>query len=203
MPFDDLISYLGVAVAAVSGALAAGRRGYDLIGVIVLAVVTATGGGTLRDLLMDRHPVFWVKDPTMLFVIFAAAGLTIAYTRFRRPPWMALLVADALTLAYFTIFGAYVAEQKNLQPIVVVVMATITGAAGGVLRDVLCRETPLLFQRSETLYATAAVAGAVLYLSLNHFGVPPGRAALLGMAAVALVRFASVRWGWRLPAYRI
>src|SRR5918998_745786 len=100
---------LGVAVFAVSGALAAGRKSLDLLGVLVIAVVTAIGGGTIRDLLLNRHPIFWIADPTYLVVICIAAALTIVYVRLRAPPGNSLLVADALGLALFTITGAQIA----------------------------------------------------------------------------------------------
>ena len=137
----------GVAVFAVSGALAGGRKGLDLLGVVVVAALTAVGGGTTRDLLLDRHPIFWIADPTYLVVIGAAALATFVYVRVRPPPLGALLVADALGLALFTMTGAQVAESAGLAPIIVVVMATMTGAAGGVLRDIMCAEIPLALHR--------------------------------------------------------
>ena len=104
-----LLDLVGVAVFAVSGALAAGRRGLDLIGVLVLGVVTAIGGGTIRDVLLNRHPIFWLADPNFLIVITSAAMLTVAYVRWRAAPHSALLVADALGLALFSVAGAQVA----------------------------------------------------------------------------------------------
>src|ERR1700722_18404539 len=144
-----ILSMLGVAVFAASGALAAGRKNFDLLGVVVIALVTAVGGGTLRDLLLDRHPIFWVKDPSHLTVILASAALTLAYVRFRKPPLAALAVADAFGLALFTISGAEVAEAQGLPWLTVIVMGTVTGSAGGVLRDVLNREVPLLSRQAD------------------------------------------------------
>jgi uncharacterized membrane protein YeiH len=198
----DLFSMLGVAVFAASGALAAGRKNFDLLGVVTIALVTAVGGGTLRDLLLDRHPIFWVKDPSHLTAILAGAALTLAYVRFRRPPLAALAVADALGLALFTISGARVAEEKGLPGLTVVVMGAVTGSAGGVLRDVLSGEVPLLFRQTD-LYATAAIAGAALYLVVQNVGVGPEPASYLGMAAVAGLRFAAIRWRLRLPVFRV
>ncbi len=197
------LSMVGVAVFAASGALAAGRRGFDWIGVGTIAVVTAVGGGTLRDLLLDRHPIFWVADPVYVWVIFAGAAATLVYVRFRRPPDSLLLVADALGLAFFTISGAQVAEQQGLPGVLVVAMGAITGAAGGVLRDVLCNEVPLLFGPMDTLYATAAIAGATAYLALQAFGVERTSAALTGMGVVAALRLAAIVWRLRLPAVRV
>src|SRR6187401_1991020 len=101
-----LLDLLGVAVFAVSGAIAAGRKHFDLLGVAVLATVTAVGGGTTRDVLLNRHPVFWIEDPTYLLVILAASAMTLLYVCYREPPRTSLLVADALGLALFTIIGA-------------------------------------------------------------------------------------------------
>jgi len=197
------LSLLGVAVFAASGALAAGRKSFDWIGVGVIAVVTAIGGGTLRDLLLDRHPIFWIEDTTYLWFVPAAAVATLLYVRRRRPPNGSLLVADALGLALFTISGAQVAEAQGLPALIVVTMGAITGAAGGVLRDVLCNEVPLLFGPSDTLYATAAIAGASAYLGLQAAGVERTVAALLGMAVVAGLRLAAIAWQLRLPGARV
>jgi uncharacterized membrane protein YeiH len=196
-------SLLGVAVSAVSGALAAGRKRFDLVGVVVLAMATAIGGGTLRDLLVDRRPIFWVADPAYVLVVLAAAAGTVLYARFRDPPWQALVAADAVMLAFFTISGARAAEEVARPAVVIVTMATITGTAGGVIRDVLSRDVPLLFRPTEPLYATACVVGASLYLGLQRAGVPVEAAAAAGMAAVLLLRFVSVRWNWRLPTFAL
>jgi uncharacterized membrane protein YeiH len=161
-----LLDLTGVAVFAVSGAIAAGRKHFDLLGVGVIASVTAIGGGTIRDVLLNRHPVFWIADPTYLLVTFSAAGLTLLYARFRMPPRASLLIADALGLALFTISGAQVAEARNLSGVIVVIMGTITGTAGGLLRDILSAEVPLLLRQAD-LYATAAIAGATAYLLLQ------------------------------------
>lgn len=197
-----VLGLVGAAVFAASGALAAGRKRFDLMGVGVIAVVTAMGGGTLRDTLLNR-PVFWISDPTYLWVTLAAAGLTVLYVRFFRPPSATLLVADAIGLAFFTISGAQLAEQQLFPGLIVVVMGTMTGVAGGVLRDVLSAEVPLLFRKSETLYATAAITGASAYLLLEQVGLQRTHAAVAGMAVVALLRFAAIAWRLRLPAFEV
>jgi uncharacterized membrane protein YeiH len=196
------LSLIGVAVFAASGALAAGRRSFDWIGVLVVAVMTAIGGGTLRDLLLDRQ-IFWIADTAYLWVVVGAAAATILYARKQSPPERALLVADALGLAFFTISGAQVAEQHGHSGTIVVVMGTLTGVAGGVLRDVLCNEVPLLFGPGETLYATAAIAGAATYLVLQTLGAPQTPAALIGMAVVGGLRLAAIFWRLQLPSARV
>jgi len=194
----ELLQFLGIAVFAMSGALSAGRKRMDVLGVVVIAIVTAIGGGTLRDLLLDRHPVFWIENPTPIVVSVIAAAITLAYARLRRPPDNALAIADALGLALFTITGAQIAQRAMMDPVVVVLMGTMTGVAGGVIRDVLSAEVPLIFRKGE-LYATAAIAGAILYLVLEAVGTPRQVAALIGMAAIAGLRLAAILWGLHLP----
>jgi uncharacterized membrane protein YeiH len=190
---------IGVFVFAVSGALAAGRKSLDLLGVVVIAVATAIGGGTLRDLLLDR-PVFWLASPEYLVTIFVAALLTPVYTRFADPPRGALQIADGLGLALFAISGAKIAEALDMPFVVIVVMATMTGTAGGVIRDVLLNEIPLLF-RGGNIYATAAVAGASVYLLVQTAGVDDAAATWIGMVTVAGLRFAAIYWGLQIPVF--
>jgi uncharacterized membrane protein YeiH len=197
-----LLSLLGVGVFAASGALAAGRKGFDLIGVLVIAVATALGGGTIRDLLLGRHPIFWVADRNPLFVILVSSALTLIYVRFRRPPWASLLVVDAIGLAYFSISGAQLAEAQNLPGIVVVVMGTITGSAGGVLRDLLSGDVPVLL-RDGDVYATAAIAGITIYVVLQALSIPVNLATAMGMITIATLRFAAIRWKIRVPVFKL
>jgi uncharacterized membrane protein YeiH len=197
-----LFNLIGVFVFGISGALAAGRKRLDLLGVAVIAVVTAVGGGTLRDLLLDRHPIFWIEDPTHLAAILAGAAFAVVWVRFRHPPERALLIADAIGLAFFAIGGAQRAEAANLAPSIVVLMGVMTGVAGGVLRDVLTAEVPLVF-RPGSLYATAAIAGVTLYLLLQHLGAPQDVSAVAGMVSIAGLRFAAILWGLSLPTFEL
>src|SRR5438270_379957 len=164
----ELLDYAGVAVFAASGALAAARKNLDLLGVIVIATVTAIGGGTMRDLLLSR-PVFWTQHPTYLYVILAAALSTVIYTRRFHPPERALAVLDAMGLALFTISGAQIAEGLEYTGVVVGVMGTLTRVAGGALRDLLTGEIPLVLRKGQ-IYATAAIVGAVVYTVLQAIG---------------------------------
>ena len=195
----QVLDLIGVAVFAVSGALAAGRKSLDLLGVVVIAVATAIGGGTLRDLLLDR-PVFWLASPEYLVTIIVAALLTPVYTRYASPPGGALQIADALGLALFAISGAKIAEEPSMPFVVIVVMATMTGTAGGVIRDVLLNEIPLIF-RAGNIYATAAIAGATAYLLAQQIGIGEGAATWVGMLTVAGLRFAAIYWGLQLPVF--
>jgi uncharacterized membrane protein YeiH len=164
----------------------------------VIAVVTAIGGGTLRDILLDRHPIFWIAEPAPLLVILGATGFTLFYVRFRTPNPRALLIADALGLAFFTIGGVQIAEQAGLTGLVAVLMGTITGVAGGMIRDVLCAEIPLILRKGQ-LYASSTIVGAALYLILEREGMPRDAAALIGMGTIVTVRFAAILWRLELP----
>jgi uncharacterized membrane protein YeiH len=197
-----VLDLLGVGVFAISGVLAAGRKSLDVLGVAVIAVVTAIGGGTLRDVLLDRHPIFWIADPAYLWVILAATGITLGYLRFWIASRRALLVADALGLAFFTISGVQITQQAGHSDPIALLMGTITGVAGGVLRDVLTAEIPLIL-RPGRLYATAALAGAGLYVLLAGHGVSTEAAALAGMGATAGLRLAAIFWRLELPAVRL
>lgn len=183
---------------AISGALAAGRKSLDWLGVAVVAVVTAIGGGTVRDLLLDRRPIFWIADPEYLLVCLAATGLTLLYVHLRIPAFRALFVADALGLAFFTVGGVQIAEQSGVSGLLALLMGVITGVVGGVARDVLLAEIPMILRRGQ-LYASAAIVGAALYLLLERAGTPRDAAALGGMATIALVRFAAILWRLELP----
>lgn len=196
-----LFTLLGVAVFACSGALAAGRRNLDLIGVAVLAMVTATGGGTIRDVLLDRT-VFWIRDPTHIVVCLGAGAVTWIWVRFFQPPDRALQVADAVGLALFAVAGAQIAEDLGHSGIIIVLMGTITGCAGGLLRDVLTAEVPLVFRKSE-LYVTTCVVGLTAYVVLRHFGIHADVAGITGAAVILILRLASIRWNITLPTMRM
>ena len=194
------LDLFGVAVFAVSGALAAGRKSMDLFGVVVVAVIAAIGGGTVRDVLLDNRPIFWIEDATYLLVILGAAGATLVYGRFFTPPRGSLLVADAFGLAIFTFIGARTAYAAGAPDLIVVTMGTITGAAGGVMRDVLCAEVPLILRRE--IYATASIAGGIVYVLLRHAGSEGPVVGFLTAATVFLVRLAAIRFDLHVPPFR-
>ena len=202
MTLVRLLDLIGIGVFAVSGALAAGRKRLDLLGVFVLASVTAIGGGTVRDLLLDRHPIVWLTDVTYLAVIIIAVVLTFLYVQWRRPPLASLLVADALGLALFSVGGAQIAENANLPAVSVVLLGTVTGVGGGVIRDVLSAEIPFVLRRGN-LYASTVIFGVAVYLFLESIGVPRQPAGLSGMALIAALRLAAIRWELTLPVFEV
>ena len=202
---DQLVYYFdlfGTAVFAFSGVLVAGRLRMDAIGVIVLAAVTAVGGGTIRDLLIGARPIFWIQDTTYLWVILATAALGMWLARVpRRLPWYALPVADAFGLALFVVIGAKKALLFGTSGMVAVVMGVITGVAGGLIRDVLAREIPMVLQKE--IYATACIFGGVLYtvsLSLELAHIP---AMLISMLGVLAVRIPAIFRHLSLPSFTL
>ena len=166
----QVIFVIAVAAEAMTAALAAGKRRMDWFGVCVLAAVTALGGGTMRDTLLGHYPLSWVKDPTLLLVACGAALVTIGLARFMETLRWPFLLLDALGLVVFTIVGCNVALEMGESPVIVIVAGMITGIAGGILRDVLCNDVPLVF--SGELYATISIITGVLYYWGLQFGFP-------------------------------
>lgn len=189
---------MGVAVFAVSGALAAMQAGLDLFGLLVLAAVTAIGGGTLRDLLLNRHPIGWLRDGRYLAVVVVAALGTAAYGQLSPGAMKGLRVADALGLALFALSGTELAEDAGLKRVPALLMGTLTAVGGGVVRDLLSGQVPLLLRRD--IYATAAIAGIALYQLLRAFGVKRDTAFLIGIVCVAGLRLAAIKYDWQLPS---
>lgn len=168
---------------------------------MVIAIVTAIGGGTLRDLLLGATPVFWVRDPAYVAIAALAALVVLAAARQLGRRRSALLVADAFGLALFSVLGAREAVGAGAEPAIAVVMGVLTAVAGGLMRDILCAEVPLILRRE--IYATAALAGAGMFVALTLAGA--GRdAALWGGVAVGLgLRLAAIRWGFSLPVFAL
>ena len=154
------IFIIAIAAEAMSAALAAGKRRMDWFGVCVLAVVTALSGCTMRDVLLGHYPLSWVANPNLLLIASGAALVTIALARFMETLRWPFLILDALGLVVFTIIGCNVAMEMGQSPVIVIVAGMITGIAGGILRDVLCNDIPLIF--SGELYATVSIVTGVI-----------------------------------------
>ncbi len=195
------LDLIGVAVFAASGALAGIAAQLDLLGILVLASITAVGGGTLRDVLLGAHPIFWIQDPGPLYTVIAATAATLVWVHFLPIPLHALLSADALGLALFAISGAQVAEKAGCRPLVIVLMGTLSGAGGGVVRDVLSAKVPLIFRQD--IYASAAIAGIVVYLLLRAAKASTGVAFAAGFVTVAATRLAAIALDLRLPVFSL
>jgi uncharacterized membrane protein YeiH len=190
----------GVAVFAISGSLAAGRKRMDIFGVIVLGVVTAIGGGSLRDILLNSGPVFWIEDPLYLLVAVASSMLTFVAVRVISVPWRGLLISDAFGLAVFMAIGTAKALAITGSPSVAMVMGVMTGVAGGMIRDVLSAEVPLILQKE--IYATAALSGSLCYVILNSLHLPDITCLVVSAAITLLIRLAAISWGFSLPVFK-
>ena len=193
------VALAAVAVNALTGVLDAGRKQMDLIGVVMVGCATALGGGTVRDLLLDR-PVFWISDQTYLVVALATTLLVFFAVRGLRLPPRLFLIPDAVGLALFTIVGTQVALEWQAPWLVASLLGVITGVVGGVLRDVLCNDVPLVFVRGE-LYASAAWAGALALIGLQALGLSAVAAAWISMAVVLVARLLAMAFRITLPTY--
>ena len=193
-----VITMSAVGVSAVTGVLEAGRKPIDLFGVVLVALTSALGGGTMRDLLLER-PVFWVADQTYLVAAVAAGVATFVLVRLARLPLNLFLVPDAIGLALFTVIGTQVSLTGGAPWFVATFLGVVTGVFGGVLRDILCNEVPLVF--AGELYATASWAGAMVFIGLLHAGIAGPAASLLAMAAIFLTRIAAIHWHLTLPSF--
>ena len=201
---NELLYYLnifGIIVFALSGALMAGRYKLDPFGVVVLASVTAIGGGTIRDVILQA-PVFWVVEPYYLYVILATALLTILLIRQpKRIPKRFLLIADAFGLALFAVLGTQKSIALGTPLPVAIVMGTITGVAGGMIRDVLCNVIPMILRQE--IYALAAMLGGILFVIFQMFGWSESEATLVAILGALTLRLAAIYWQVSLPAFDI
>lgn len=201
-PSDSMLhvlSLVALAAQAMTAALAAGRRSMDWAGVCMLGCLTALGGGTIRDVLLGHYPLVWVERPSYLAITTVAAGVTILFARLVHRLNIAFLVLDAIGLVVFTMAGCNVAWQMDASLPIVIVSGMITGCAGGVLRDILCNDVPLLF-RSE-LYASVSVVTGLFYatafgLTLNN-ELWTALTFVLGLS----FRLLAIRFKWEMPKF--
>ncbi|HKG77588.1 MAG TPA: trimeric intracellular cation channel family protein [Beijerinckiaceae bacterium] len=194
------LDWLGVIVFAVSGALVASRKQMDIVGFALLGTVTGIGGGTLRDLLLGQGPVFWVREPAYLIVCVVVSGVVFVTAHIPQSRYRVLLWFDALGLALFAVTGAERALLVGSGPVVAVAMGVITATFGGIIRDVLGNESPVVLSRE--IYVTAALVGAGVFIVLSAYGLGRESALGAGLLAGLVVRGMALRWGWSLPRYR-
>jgi uncharacterized membrane protein YeiH len=194
-----VLSYVALTAQAMTAALAAGRRSMDWAGVCMLGCITALGGGTIRDVLLGHYPLVWVQNPWFLAVTTGAAFVTILTARLVHRLNIAFLVLDAIGLVVFTMAGCNVAWQMDASLPIVIVSGMITGCAGGVLRDILCNDVPLLF-RSE-LYASVSVVTGLFYATA--FGLKLNNEVWTALTFVLGVTFRllAIRFKWEMPKF--
>lgn len=202
--FGGLVQAIGIAVFALSGALAAARKGMDPFGFVLLATVTAIGGGTLRDLVLSV-PVFWLREPSSL-LISAAVGLLTYFIGLRKPGHIGALArqtmlvwADAVGLAIFTVLGTAKALVFGAHPITAIALGVMTGGFGGIFRDILAGEPPLVLHRE--IYVTASLAGAAIYVAIYLTGMPVFLAGAIGMGCCFALRGMAISYNWSLKPF--
>ncbi len=196
-----ILDLLGTFTFAVSGALSAAGKRFDLFGALSVGFVTAVGGGTIRDVVLGVTPVFWLKDVNYLLVIVLAAGAVFLFARHILAYRRVLLVFDAVGIGVFTLIGINKALGVHVLPIFAAFMGVITAVMGGVLRDVLVNEVPLIFQKE--IYATACILGGVVYFFLAWLGVDETIIYFATMTAVIGLRLFSIRYRLSLPVVKV
>lgn len=194
------LEMLGTAAFAISGALAASRKRMDIFGFCVLALMPAVGGGTIRDIIIDRVPVFWVSDNRYIAIAVIAA-LVVFFAPHRKPGSrrQLLIWADALGLALFAALGTEVCLQHNTGPLVAVMLGVTTAVTGGMIRDVICNEVPLILSRE--IYATAAFAASLAYVLADSLALGGSVSLAAGVITGFAIRGLSILFNWSLPSF--
>jgi len=194
------LEFIGIVAFAISGIQAATKKEMDPVGLYFIACVTAFGGGTLRDLILDKTPVYWIQHQEFPILILILA-LLFAYIRpFAKFSWLAeskILIPDALGLAIFSVLGTKLALEEGTSSFIAVILGVMTGTVGGIMRDVLCNEIPYLFRKLQ-LYATCAFIGCYLYITLIHLNLNLNVALWVSFIFIALLRLLAMRKDWRL-----
>ncbi len=197
-----LIDMFGTAIFAISGVLLAGRLKMDPFGVIVLGSVTAIGGGSIRDMALGATPVFWIIDTTYIWIIIITCLITmLVIRRPKRLPWFVLPVCDAIGLAVFVGIGVEKSLLYQNSYLIAIIMGVITGCGGGIIRDILAREIPMVL-RSE-IYATACIIGGTFHISALYFGYSNRVAFVSGALATLIIRLGAIKWHWSLPVFAL
>ena len=191
---------IGITAEAMTGALAAGKRHMDWFGVMLVASATAIGGGTVRDILLGHYPLGWVANPQYLAITCLAGLFTTMVApqvvRFHK----VFVLLDSLGLIVFSIIGCRVAMDMGLSPLICIVAAVVTGVFGGLLRDLICRRTPMVLHKE--LYASVAFMAGGMYYAMMYFAIPETITTIATLVVGFMVRVAAVQFGWRLPIFK-
>ncbi len=199
-PIAQALDWVGIVVFATTGALAASRKQMDVVGFALLATATGIGGGTLRDIMMGLLPVFWITKPVYLVLCVGVACAMFFLAHIPQSRLRLLLWLDAVGLALFAVTGAEKALDAGAGPIVAIAMGVVTATFGGIIRDVLAGETPVILSRE--IYVTAAMLAALVFTVLSAMGTARPGAMMAGFAAGLTLRAAALHWGWSLPRYK-
>lgn len=197
MEFIYSLDMIGTFAFAISGALVASDQNFDLFGVIIIAFVTAVGGGMLRDVLINAHPINWIGDLNYLYIILAGVLVTFLFKSKILPLSKTMFLFDTVGISVFTILGLQKALTFDLQPILALIMGMISAVFGGVLRDVLTNKVPLIFEKE--IYASACLLGGMTYLGLHQVNVPTSINFLLSAIVIVVIRMLAVKYHLELP----
>lgn len=192
-----LFDYIGTFVFAISGTLMAADKRLDIFGAAVIGFVTAVGGGTLRDMMLGVMPVTWIRSVDYFFIILAGVVITILFQNRVLKLRSTLFLFDTIGIGVFTLIGLEKALGLGIEPPIAVIMGLSTAVVGGVIRDTLCNEVPLIFHKE--IYATACIAGAMLYFVLQYYGLPKMVTESVTVVSIIVIRILAVRFDWSIP----
>jgi len=193
----NFIAVAGVISFAISGALTAMDRKFDIFGVFIIAFATSVGGGTFRDIMIPDRDVFWLVDPIYAYVIMAGTILTLIFRKRLCHLKKTLSLFDTIGLALYTIIGVQIGMQYNLPPVSIIAIGTITGSFGGVVRDILVNEVPLIFKKE--IYATISILGGSVYYGLQMLGLEAAWTELVSIAIIIILRLVVVKFELSFP----
>lgn len=195
--FYIVIDVLGTVAFAISGVLVAMEKKLDVFGVFIIAFVTAVGGGTLRDLLIGNTPVGWMQTPQYISIIALSVLLAVLFFKYLKHFRKSLFLFDTIGIGLYTMMGIEKGLDAQLMPVMCIALGTITASFGGVIRDILCNEIPVIFRKE--VYATVCILGGMTYFALDYFGSGATLAYLIGLSTIILLRLLAVRFKIRLP----
>ena len=198
--FISALDWLGLAVFSITGALVASRKRMAIVGFALLGSVTGLGGGTIRDVLLGNQPIFWIKQPAYLITCVSIASATFFFAHILQHRYRYLLWLDAIGLALFAVTGAGNAYAHGAGSTISIAMGIATATFGGIIRDILGGESPVILRQE--IYITAALIGATVFVALMDIGAPQDVAVALGFIAALALRSAGIRWGLTLPRYQ-
>ncbi len=192
-----VLDIIGTFAFAISGALVASKKDFDLFGVVIIAFVTAVGGGMTRDILINAHPINWIGDLNYIWTILIAVVFTFLFKSKIAPLSKTMFLFDTIGIGVFTLLGTQKGLSFELHPFIAVVMGMVSSVIGGVIRDVLTNEVPLIFKKE--IYASACLAGGTMYLITNHFELPENAQYIATIITVILIRSLAVIYKLELP----
>lgn len=199
MTLFQVLDILGIISFAISGSLVAMRKRLDPFGVFIIAFATSVGGGTLRDVLIGAQPVFWMKNIYVIFLIITSYVFAIIFRKKLKYLNKSLFLFDTIGLGLYTIMGTEIGLRANFHPIVIISIATMSASFGGVIRDILCNEVPVIFRKE--IYATACVLGSITYLTLHYFNLSETVIYIFTSLMVIIIRLVAVIFHLSLPTF--